>query len=222
MTKVALVLGKIFACLSLYLAIQLPALAEVRTFGEGAVGEGVRLAIFVIPFVVCASVLVYLIRAWGDGETLRRKLFNWQELKWVFLAYLCSMGLTFAFKWLSLFFGAPAVNGTSLTIFSSLTQAGFLQAALLLLGTSITQPMLEEFLFRGVIQGSLERYSPLLALFLSAFLFGYAHNGDFISEHLITGLILGMLYLKRRNLYSCWLVHSLFNTTVTVLYLFLL
>lgn len=222
MKKVASVLGKVFACLLLYLAIQLPALAGVRTLGEGVVGEGVRLVIFVVSFVVCASVLVYLVRAWGDGETLRHKVFNWQELKWVLLAYLCSLGLTFAFKWLSLFFGAPAANGTSLTIFSSFTQAGWLQATLILLGTSITQPMLEEFLFRGVIQGTLEKYSPMLGLFLSAFLFGYLHNGDFISEHLITGLILGMLYLKRRNLYSCWLVHSLLNTTVTVLYLLLL
>lgn len=209
---------KIFICFVLFIAIQLVGLTGVRSFGQGLAGEGIRLAIFMIALVICTVVLVYLVNTWGDREALRRKLFNVQEIKWVLTSFLCNMVLVYAFLGLAYLMGMPVDSSGSRSAFHSFQQSGWLQATLFLLTTSITQPMLEEFLFRGVIQGYLEKYSSLFALFLSAFLFGYAHNGALLSEQLITGLILGVLYLKRRNLYSCWLLHGMINGTVTLLY----
>lgn len=84
--------------------------------------------------------------------------------------------------------------------------------------TTFTQPLLEEILFRGIILGSLEKYSHIVAIILSAVLFGFAHDGEMLSQHLVSGIVLGILYIKRRNLYSCVVVHGLMNATVTCLF----
>lgn len=213
---------KIFICLVLVMGIQLVALTGVRSFGQGLAGEGIRLAVFLVALVTCTVVLVHLIRNWGDEFVLSHSVLNWRELKWVLIAYVSNMLLVFTFLGISYLLRIPIHSNDSQNMFHSFQHSGWLQATLFLITTSITQPMLEEFLFRGVIQGSLEKYSSLFALFLSAFFFGYAHNGALISEQFITGLILGMLYLKRRNLFSCWLVHGMINGTVTLLYLLFL
>lgn len=221
MSKTTSIFIKSLTCFLLFFAIQLVALPVVRRFSKGLVGDAIGVSIFLIVFSLCLLAMRFLIKRWGDGTTLSHSFFKWQEWKWIILAYLANLVLVEGFLLLSSLLGNSPDNTDSLQLFHYLNSGSLVQSILFLLTTALTQPFLEELLFRGIIAGSLEKYSPTLAILSSAFLFGIAHNGEMISQHLLTGLVLGTLYIKRRNLYSCVAVHILTNMTVTCLYLLL-
>jgi len=87
----------------------------------------------------------------------------------------------------------------------------------------ILVPFAEELLFRGIIMGSfLKRYKPVIAVIISALLFGIGHG---ISIHIgyafISGIILGLVYLFFGNMLYTYLIHMIFNLLGGALYLIL-
>ncbi len=73
----------------------------------------------------------------------------------------------------------------------------------------VAAPVLEEFIFRGIIlDGLLRRYSPAKAILVSAFLFGLFHFNpwQFCGAFLI-GIFSGWIYYRSRNLLPCILIH---------------
>lgn len=92
-----------------------------------------------------------------------------------------------------------------------------------LLMVCIIGPILEEVLFRGLIlDGFLNRYGAVKAIFWSAFLFGLFHLNpwQFIPGFTI-GLFLGWLYLKTRSLVPVILVHMVNNSlSYTLMYIY--
>ena len=181
-------------------------------------GDVFSVGAFFLSFFICLTILVYLIKRWGDETTLDCLLIKWVELKWIVLAYLANLVLVVGFIFFMTVLGKVHDNTSSLSFFQHLETSGFLYIVLFWLSTTFTQPLLEEILFRGIILGSLEKYSPIVAIILSAVLFGFAHDGEMLSQHLVSGIVLGILYIKRRNLYSCVVVHGLMNATVTCLF----
>jgi hypothetical protein len=91
------------------------------------------------------------------------------------------------------------------------------------LTAAIAAPLFEEFLFRGFLLPSLTRYMSVWgAIFVSSLLFAAAHLS--LSEILpltALGMVLGIVYTRSRNLLSCMLLHSLWNSG-TLISLFLL
>lgn len=88
---------------------------------------------------------------------------------------------------------------------------------------AIAAPILEEWLFRGIVlDGLLKRYSPKKAILISSFLFGILHLNpwQFISAFII-GIFIGYVYFHTRNLGYCILIHFS-NNFVAVLAFFLL
>lgn len=84
---------------------------------------------------------------------------------------------------------------------------------LLITCVSVLAPLMEELLFRGLIQGWLSRrVGAWGAIFASALLFGFAHSTwpDPIALTLL-GIGLGLTYQKTRSLYSCIAFHAVFN-----------
>jgi len=218
MKKSISILKKIITCFLLTFAIQVVPLTVVRRFYDGVMGDVFSVGFFLLSFFICLTILVCLIKRWGDKTTLYCLPIKWVELKWIVLAYLVNLILVVGFIFFTAVLGKVHDNTSSLSFFQHLETSGFLYIVLFWLSTTFTQPLLEEILFRGIILGSLEKYSPIFAVFLSAVLFGFAHDGEIISQHLVTGLVLGCLYIKQRNLYSCVVVHGLMNATITCLF----
>jgi len=95
-------------------------------------------------------------------------------------------------------------------------QGGRFQAALVL--AIVVGPWLEEFLFRGFLQGALA--GPLgegRALLASSFLFALLHGRAALPMLFVLSLFLGWLQLRTRSLWVPWALHALNNALVLTL-----
>lgn len=83
---------------------------------------------------------------------------------------------------------------------------------------AIFAPLVEEFIFRGVImRGLLRKYSPFFAIVFSAILFaGYHLNPWQFSVAIYLGIFLAWLRYKTRNIWLPVLAHSLNNFIVLI------
>ncbi|MGL4520041.1 MAG: lysostaphin resistance A-like protein [Phocaeicola sp.] len=90
-----------------------------------------------------------------------------------------------------------------------------------ILSICIAAPLFEEFLFRGAIQGHLQKVwhqTPRLAILASAFLFGIIHgNPAQISFAFLFGLVIGELYYRSGSMMPGILLHFINNTTAMIL-----
>lgn len=79
----------------------------------------------------------------------------------------------------------------------------------------ILAPIFEEILFRGILlRGLLQKgISPIIAIFLSSFLFGLAHLNpwQFLGAGLL-GAVFGYVYYRTKSLWICMFLHALNNT----------
>jgi uncharacterized protein len=77
----------------------------------------------------------------------------------------------------------------------------------------IAAPILEELLFRGIIlDGLLKRYSPLVSILISSFLFGIAHlNPWSFINGLAIGMFSGWVYFKTRSILPSIIIHASAN-----------
>ncbi|HFR3816037.1 CPBP family intramembrane metalloprotease [Streptococcus suis] len=79
----------------------------------------------------------------------------------------------------------------------------------------ITQPILEELLFRGILQEKLSRYSIWGGLIMASVLFSYSHDYQTIfNSHLVSSLIYGLAYAKLNNIKAPIILHILQNSLV--------
>ena len=79
---------------------------------------------------------------------------------------------------------------------------------------TVSAPILEELLFRGIIlKGFLKIYSPLKAILWSSVLFGFFHLNpwQFIPA-LFIGVVMGYIYWKTNSLLPCLFMHWVANT----------
>lgn len=83
---------------------------------------------------------------------------------------------------------------------------------------AIIGPICEEIIFRGMLQKRLEKYSPVIAIIISALAFGIYH-GNFgqIFPMIGTGLILGYVAYKYGLKWSV-AIHVLYNTVIGELF----
>jgi len=91
---------------------------------------------------------------------------------------------------------------------------GEMNGILSFLTIAIAAPILEEFIFRGIVlEGLLRNYSPRKAILLSSFLFGLVHLNpwQFISAMAI-GCLAGWVYYRSRNLWLPILIHFANNS----------
>jgi membrane protease YdiL (CAAX protease family) len=88
---------------------------------------------------------------------------------------------------------------------------------------AVAAPVFEELFFRGFLLPSLTRYVPVWgAIALSGLVFAIAHLS--LSEVIplaVLGSVLGVVYVRSRNLFAPMLLHSLWNS-ITMIGLFIL
>ncbi|AZI40269.1 CPBP family intramembrane glutamic endopeptidase [Epilithonimonas vandammei] len=85
--------------------------------------------------------------------------------------------------------------------------------------TVILAPILEEILFRGIIMKGMinNGTKPLLAIALSAFIFGVVHFNPWqFAGALLLGLVLGLVYYKTKSLLMSILLHA-FNNLISAM-----
>lgn len=83
-----------------------------------------------------------------------------------------------------------------------------------MLATAILAPILEEYVFRGVIlDGLLKRFSPQKAIIVSSILFGVVHLNpwQFIAAFTL-GVLMGWIFYKTKNLLLCMIIHFANNS----------
>jgi membrane protease YdiL (CAAX protease family) len=92
-----------------------------------------------------------------------------------------------------------------------------LEFACLLLGLSLIPAVVEELLFRGVVQGALSDARPVAAVLLQALAFGVFHAD--VTQGLATvllGLGLGFVRHQSRSLGSSMVAHAAYNASVVL------
>lgn len=77
----------------------------------------------------------------------------------------------------------------------------------------VLAPILEETLFRGLIQGSIaQKYGPTAGILLSALIFGLMHGiPQQVINAFFVGIILGYIYYRTHSLITVILLHALNN-----------
>ncbi|HFQ3713807.1 TPA: lysostaphin resistance A-like protein [Streptococcus pyogenes] len=81
--------------------------------------------------------------------------------------------------------------------------------------TVVSQPILEEILFRGILQEKLSRVSFWLSIIVTSLIFSYIHGNDTIlNTQFISSLIYGMAYQTSKDLRFPIINHSLQNLIV--------
>ncbi len=107
-------------------------------------------------------------------------------------------------------------------LFEDIMNEMFKKHFITLITLSVSAPILEEILFRGVIlRGLLKHYSPAKAIFWSAFIFGLVHLNpwQFIAALLLGGLI-GFMYWKTNSIIPGIIIHFVNNFTAGIMMLY--
>lgn len=86
-----------------------------------------------------------------------------------------------------------------------------------ILAISLLGPVLEEFLFRGAILGTLlKKMNPRIAILVSAVIFGLIHfNPAQVVYAFFFGIVLGRIYYVTGSLILCMIVHVMANSIST-------
>lgn len=84
----------------------------------------------------------------------------------------------------------------------------------IIMSTLVVAPLVEEYIFRGVILNKLlNKYSPKVAIILTAILFGALHLNfqQFLVATMI-GILYGYVYYRTKSIYLCTICHFFHNT----------
>ncbi len=102
------------------------------------------------------------------------------------------------------------------SLMEPLINSGFIP---IIIAVSISAPLFEEIMFRGIILNDFKKVFPVwLAILVQALLFGLFH-GNLIQGVYATilGIILGIVYYKYRSIWAVILLHFSYNTASLLL-----
>ena len=120
----------------------------------------------------------------------------------------------------STFFGLSLIVGLLLSLINVDESYEFLESALSsgsviirFITLAIVAPVVEELCFRGIVLGrSLSWVNPMPAIMLQAALFGVVHMNLLQGLYAFAlGILLGMIFVRFRNLWLCMVGHFAFN-----------
>lgn len=127
----------------------------------------------------------------------------------IFIALAVSFAADYLTEMLQSVFSAFGVeNGIDLSTESNT----LLDNILNVIAVSVVPPLVEEFLFRGILLGKLRKFGDSPALFLSSMLFALMHGNIIqIPFAFIVGLALGFLTVKTGSILPSIVVHFIVN-----------
>lgn len=140
------------------------------------------------------------------------------KIKWVNLSLavpLVLMALTVSFTadyLTDLLQNSFAVFGVENNVNLSVESHTLIENIVNIVAVSVIPPLVEEFLFRGVVLGKLRFFGDAFALFLSSALFAIMHGNIIqIPFAFIVGLVLAFLTIKTNSLLPAMVVHFIVN-----------
>lgn len=158
-------------------------------------------------------------------ESLFFKNFKWKHL---LIGLLVGQAAYWGLQLVAIIFGAFGLtfesSDTSTSVYSL---AGVEAIIVIFLLVPFVGPFLEEFLFRGVIIGSLQQSkwkAPWISILISAVTFGVLHVQGFstFTDFALLGWITLMgaafawLYLKTKSFWSAFTAHAVYNLTSSI------
>lgn len=150
---------------------------------------------------------------------LRRKGIQ-NAIFWGFITIIIAFALTMIIGFIYLFY--TKTNPTTLSNIPDLQQLFSVPSLYLLV---IIQPFCEEFFFRGFLLEKITKISgPGTAIILTSVLFGISHlTYTYAYTALISvvlGVLLSLVVIKTKNLFSAIFAHTIINITSLTLFLF--
>jgi hypothetical protein len=172
------------------------------------IGEDAAMLLYYV--VSMGMALMYIHR----GKSLRSYIIRFDKPLIMLLLVTAILGLQF---------------GISIPIISTIPMPDFIREMFLrmsqtegifgLITIIVAAPIIEELIFRGIIlEGLLQRYSPMKSILISALFFGIVHLNpwQFISGFL-GGILMGWVYCRTRNLLLPMFLHFINNLTFTLI-----
>ena len=128
---------------------------------------------------------------------------------------LAAMGFVYVFNLLLSFMNINlSMLGFQNKVSDYGSTSGTAENIIYFIAIAMVPPIIEEFLFRGAILGSLRKHGDALAIVVSAVMFGFAHS-NFIQTPVtfLTGLVLAYLTVKTNSLIPAIIVHFVNNSS---------
>lgn len=128
---------------------------------------------------------------------------------------LAAMGFVYVFNLLLSFMNINlSMFGFENKVSDYGSTSGTAENIIYFIAIAVVPPIIEEFLFRGAILGSLRKHGDALAIVVSAVMFGFAHS-NFIQTPVtfLTGLVLAYLTVKTNSLIPAIIVHFVNNSS---------
>lgn len=179
----------------------------------------VFLPIFTISAGVLVLVVLQNILPKGEIKSLlsfENNVDTWKLIGWVLL--------------LDIFVILPLHAAFTLLVFPDAEQqevinlfkesSGF-SLLILALTVSVFTPFAEEFLFRGfILTLLLKRYSPIVSIVISSFVFSIAHEPIAMALAFGGGCLYGWLRVKTGSIYPSMIAHAIWNGFITLVVIF--
>lgn len=131
---------------------------------------------------------------------------------WVVVAVVVGVGVYWVNQLVALAYVAVLGNDTPQADYQAAASGGLLSLAVtLVLGAGLTG-LGEEVFFRGVLANALWRYGAWAGVFLSAVVFAVVHGFNLILPlALVVGIVNAVLFRRSGSVWTCVIVHVMYN-----------
>lgn len=198
----ALICSAVIPILLLFICLVLVDISKSQEY----IVEIISSLLCVIPFIILAknNNSAYLVK---DAQTQNKKIYIFRSFCVVLMLQLiCNLVIKFLDEYLFNGFisaTAPDLLPTELTGFNLM---------LYYLYVGFIGPVIEEYIFRGVIFGSLKKYGAWFAIIISSILFGFMHmNLSQMFSAMFGGLVLGFVRAKSGSILPTIILHIVNN-----------
>ncbi|HEP1837941.1 TPA: CPBP family intramembrane metalloprotease [Streptococcus suis] len=212
--KIIKSVGLAVGTLLLTLLIQFPVYVGITAFQENML---LKLAVMIGLGLAILALLSVIRRGMVKNQVFSREKLN--IFKIVGMTALVFAGQT-CLNLLLQYLGLSLSDSNALDTVNQLNSDNFRVIAL---SVVLFAPVLEEFLYRGILLEKTAQYFPKypqMVIVFSALLFAYCHTWSFsvaFLGHFITGAYLGYLYMCNRRMTDTILAHSFYNASILFL-----
>ncbi|MDF7669293.1 CPBP family intramembrane glutamic endopeptidase [Lactobacillus sp. ESL0703] len=213
--KYILTLLKIILLLPLAFIIQFPAGSEFLYSNETKYNINLVNHLVVLIFgILIAFFSVFYVYRKVNGAAIR--LFSF-KLKWIIFTIIVIIGALL----IEILINLLSKNSAATTNYLISISIGFPLQPFFLIENVIVGPILEEFLFRGILQNGILKDTPAwIKIPITAFLFAFMHEGIInwkLMEWFTLGLGLGYIYYKSNDLKMSIFGHMLSNALIIII-----
>jgi len=219
-SKSSKIIGYLFAGMGLFILVQLPVLADGYWDWWGETQQSVKVSMHWFALLILTAVVFsVLLKIYRHG----------------FQRYAIFRGFTWRMAGLAVLIAvlSVAIEMGLMALFASATESGSSEIVALIHGrlgiltlvcANLISPVLEELLFRGIIQSFFTRYfQPLVAVIVTNALFALGHGYGLAATMgtFVVGCGLSWLVIKTQRLGTAMLGHICVNWLVTIINIYL-